>query len=73
MKANMIEYSAADSDRPAAVMVAQITHLTKESEGSGDDYNPDPDVTLIHLVNGTALRSDDSIRTLFARINSATE
>ena len=65
----MIDYDDADTRRPASVMVTHITHLTKESESSDDNYKPDVDVTLIHLVNGTVLRSGDSIRTLTARIN----
>lgn len=66
MADKMIEYDSADSLRSSSVMIDKITHLTKESE----DFDNVDDVTLIHLVNGTVLRSNDSIRTLQARINS---
>lgn len=66
MADKMINYDSADSVRPSSVMIDKITHLTKEKE----DNDVDEDVTLIHLVNGTVLRSHDSIRTLQARINN---
>lgn len=68
MADKMIDYDAADTNRPTTVMVDKILHLSKESETGHIDS--DEDVTIIHLVNGDKLRSLDSIRTLQARINS---
>lgn len=63
----MIAYSAAGTNRPTSVMIDKIVRLSKKHE----DSEAEDDVTLIHLTTGEILESDDSIRTLSARINLA--
>ena len=48
-------------------MIDKIVRLSKKYE----DIEAEDDVTLIHLTTGEILVSDDSIRTLSARINLA--
>ena len=67
MPQRIIEYSAAGTNRPASVMIDKIVRLSKKYE----DIEAEDDVTLIHLTTGEILVSDDSIRTLSARINLA--
>ena len=46
------------------IMMSNIVRLSKEMRGDDDD------ITLIHLTNGDTLRTEDSIKTLEARINN---
>jgi hypothetical protein len=57
-----IEYSPIRGDFSHVVMIDKIAHLSKDETG---------EVTRIHLTNGEVLLSEDSIKTLDARINHA--
>lgn len=60
----MIWYDPIEGEYSEAVMIDKILRLSKSEDG---------EETLIHLVNGTILRSEDSMLTLRARINSEEE
>ena len=49
---------------PGVIMMSNIVRLSKEMRGDDDD------ITLIHLTNGDTIRTEDSIKTLEARINN---
>lgn len=62
MSKKTIDYDPVDNEEyNAVVMIKKITHLTKSKDG---------EITYIHLVNKVIIESNDSIRTLNARINS---
>lgn len=58
--AKLLEYSAVDDPNSTEVMIDKIVRLSKSL---------DNEITYIHLINGEVLESNDSIRTLSARIN----
>ena len=56
----MLYYSSPDCGFELAVNADQVVRLSKKSNGD--------DLTLIHLNTGETLLSDDSIKTLGARL-----
>ena len=56
-----IHFHSADSGWNEVIMVDKIVRLSKSDSG---------DFTYIHLVGGEEVRSNDSIKTLEARLNS---
>lgn len=61
MKKTTLSYYDLDTHYQQCVLIDKITHLSKTLNG---------DVTIIHLENGKALRAEESIKTLEARINT---
>jgi hypothetical protein len=64
----VIDYDDYDSDMPAALVVDKVVRLSKKVI-DGPEYGETVTVTLIHLTTGEKLRSNDSIKTLMARMN----
>lgn len=58
----MIEHPPTDSEYVEVIMVSRIVRLRKSMDG---------EATLIHLDTGEVIASEDSIKTLQARINLA--
>lgn len=58
--AKTLTFSPVDGEYNNTILIDKIVKLTKSSDG----------MTFIHLTTGEVLVTDDSIRTLEARINS---
>ena len=55
----LLNYDAVDDENTTEVMIDKIVRFSKSK---------DNEITYIHLINGEILESNDSIKTLTARI-----
>ena len=61
MAKKILRYSPFGGDFAGLIAIDKILHINKSEDG---------EITYIHLVDGTILKSNDSINTLEARLNS---
>ena len=55
----LLNYSPADGEYTESVMIDKIVRFSKSADG---------EITFIHLANGEIIPSEDSLKTLEARV-----